>query len=61
VTIVGPNGAGKTTLLKAISGSVTAQAGRILYRGGDLGALRPSDRAALGSRTSRKAAGSSPR
>jgi branched-chain amino acid transport system ATP-binding protein len=48
VTIVGPNGAGKTTLLKAISGSVAAQAGRILYRGGDLAALRPSDRAALG-------------
>jgi branched-chain amino acid transport system ATP-binding protein len=48
VTIVGPNGAGKTTLLKAISGSVTAQAGRILYRGGDLGTLRASDRAALG-------------
>jgi branched-chain amino acid transport system ATP-binding protein len=48
VTIVGPNGAGKTTLLKAVSGSVPAQAGRILYRGQDLGSLRPSDRAALG-------------
>ncbi len=48
VTIVGPNGAGKTTLLKAVSGSVPAQAGRILYRDQDLGALRPSDRAALG-------------
>jgi branched-chain amino acid transport system ATP-binding protein len=48
VSIFGRNGAGKTTLLKAISGSVTAQAGRILYRGGDLGTLRASDRAALG-------------
>src|SRR5262249_24081158 len=48
VTIVGPNGAGKTTLLKAISGTVAAEAGHIAYRGHDIGALRPSERAALG-------------
>jgi branched-chain amino acid transport system ATP-binding protein len=48
VTIVGPNGAGKTTLLKAISGTVGAVEGRVAYRGRDLGALRPSERAALG-------------
>ena len=48
VTIVGPNGAGKTTLLKAISGTVPAQSGRIIYRGQDIAALRPSERAALG-------------
>ena len=48
VTIVGPNGAGKTTLLKAISGTVTAAAGRVTYRGHDLGRLRASERAALG-------------
>jgi branched-chain amino acid transport system ATP-binding protein len=48
VTIVGPNGAGKTTLLKAISGTVGAAAGRITYRGRDLGGLRAGERAALG-------------
>jgi branched-chain amino acid transport system ATP-binding protein len=48
VTIVGPNGAGKTTLLKAISGTVPAEAGHIAYRGNDISALRPSERAALG-------------
>jgi branched-chain amino acid transport system ATP-binding protein len=48
VTIVGPNGAGKTTLLKAVSGTVGAAAGRITYRGRDLGRLRPNERAGLG-------------
>jgi len=48
VTIVGPNGAGKTTLLKAISGTVAAGEGRIVYRGQDMARLRPSERAALG-------------
>jgi branched-chain amino acid transport system ATP-binding protein len=48
VTIVGPNGAGKTTLLKAISGTVTAEAGRIVYKGRDVVGLGPSERAALG-------------
>jgi branched-chain amino acid transport system ATP-binding protein len=48
VTLVGPNGAGKTTLLKAISGTVPAAAGRVVYRGRDLAALRASERAALG-------------
>jgi branched-chain amino acid transport system ATP-binding protein len=48
VTIVGPNGAGKTTLLKAISGTVRGQAGRITFRGQDLGGLRASERAAHG-------------
>ena len=47
VTLVGPNGAGKTTLLKAISGTAAAT-GTIVYRGRDLGALRASERAALG-------------
>src|SRR6266542_6897409 len=48
VTIVGPNGAGKTTLLKAISGTVTAETGRVELRGADLRALGASRRAALG-------------
>ena len=47
VTLVGPNGAGKTTLLKAISGTAAAT-GSIVYRGRDIGALRASERAALG-------------
>jgi branched-chain amino acid transport system ATP-binding protein len=48
VTIVGPNGAGKSTLLKAIAGTVPTERGRVTFRGADLGALRPSERAALG-------------
>ena len=48
VTIVGPNGAGKTTLLKAIGGGVAAAAGRIEYRGREIGALPAHARARLG-------------
>jgi branched-chain amino acid transport system ATP-binding protein len=48
VTLVGPNGAGKTTLLKAISGTVAAAEGHVVYKGRDIGRLRPSERAALG-------------
>ena len=48
VAIVGPNGAGKTTLFKAISGTVTPAAGRILYEGRDLLAVPPPERPHLG-------------
>lgn len=48
VAVVGPNGAGKTTLFKAISGTVTPTAGRILFEGRDLGALGPAQRPHLG-------------
>jgi branched-chain amino acid transport system ATP-binding protein len=48
VAIVGPNGAGKTTLFKAISGTVPAISGRVLYEGHDLLALPPPQRAHLG-------------
>jgi branched-chain amino acid transport system ATP-binding protein len=48
VTIVGPNGAGKTTLLKAIGGGVRPAAGRIAYRGDDIGLRPPHARARLG-------------
>jgi branched-chain amino acid transport system ATP-binding protein len=48
VSIIGPNGAGKTTLLKAISGTVPADAGTLLWRGIDLLAVEPSERADLG-------------
>jgi branched-chain amino acid transport system ATP-binding protein len=48
VTIVGPNGAGKTTLLRAISGSVRSAAGRLEFRGRDMGPLAAHQRATLG-------------
>ena len=48
VTIVGPNGAGKTTLMKAIVGSVPTGAGRVEYRGRDIGTLPSHARARLG-------------
>ena len=48
VTIVGPNGAGKTTLMKTVSGSVALAAGRIEYRGQDIGGLPAHARARLG-------------
>ena len=48
VAIVGPNGAGKTTLFKAVSGTVPAASGRILFDGQDLLAVPPAKRAHLG-------------
>jgi branched-chain amino acid transport system ATP-binding protein len=48
VAIVGPNGAGKTTLFKAISGTVPALSGRVVYEGHELLAMPPPRRAHLG-------------
>lgn len=48
VAIVGPNGAGKTTLFKAVSGTVPATAGDILFEGRSLLAMPPARRAHLG-------------
>jgi len=48
VTIVGPNGAGKTTLMKAVGGGVPLAAGRVEYRGQDIGGLPSHARARLG-------------
>ena len=48
VAVVGPNGAGKTTLFKTISGVVTPAAGEISYKGKDLLAVPPAERAQLG-------------
>jgi branched-chain amino acid transport system ATP-binding protein len=40
VCLIGANGAGKTTTLRAITGLVRAAAGRIVYDGGNIAALR---------------------
>jgi neutral amino acid transport system ATP-binding protein len=41
VTIVGPNGAGKSTLIKTIFGLLQPRAGRVLFRGEEIGGDRP--------------------
>jgi ABC-type branched-subunit amino acid transport system ATPase component len=46
--LIGPNGAGKTTLLNIISGVERATAGRVLFRGNEIGALPQHRLAALG-------------
>jgi branched-chain amino acid transport system ATP-binding protein len=46
--IIGPNGAGKTTLFGMLGGQVEPSAGRILFRGNDITALPPQDRARRG-------------
>lgn len=48
VAIVGANGAGKSTLFKAISGTVAATSGQILFDGKDLASVSPHERARLG-------------
>ena len=48
VAVVGPNGAGKTTLFKTISGVVAPLSGEITYRGQNLLAVPPEQRAMLG-------------
>jgi branched-chain amino acid transport system ATP-binding protein len=47
-TIIGPNGAGKTTFFNLLSGALAPSAGRILFRGHDVTALEPYQRARLG-------------
>jgi branched-chain amino acid transport system ATP-binding protein len=46
--IIGPNGAGKTTLIGELAGEIAPDAGRVLFDGRDITALRPDQRAALG-------------
>jgi branched-chain amino acid transport system ATP-binding protein len=48
VGLMGPNGAGKTTAFNCITGFYTPTSGSVGYRGGDITALRPDQRAALG-------------
>jgi branched-chain amino acid transport system ATP-binding protein len=42
-SIIGPNGAGKTTIFDLISGFITADAGRVTYKGQELFGRRPHD------------------
>src|SRR5262249_56306142 len=42
VGLIGPNGAGKTTFFNVVTGLVPADAGRIVFEGAPLAALRPN-------------------
>jgi branched-chain amino acid transport system ATP-binding protein len=46
--IIGPNGAGKTTLIQQLSGNLSSDGGRVLYRGEDITALSMEQRARRG-------------
>jgi branched-chain amino acid transport system ATP-binding protein len=46
--IIGPNGAGKTTLFGIASGTVTPDAGRVIFNGTDVTRLTPERRCRLG-------------
>src|SRR5512139_911102 len=54
-SIIGPNGAGKTVMMNCINGLYKPQKGQITYKGQDITARRPHERASLGiSRTFQK-------
>jgi urea ABC transporter ATP-binding protein UrtE len=46
--ILGQNGMGKTTLLRTLAGHLPVTAGKILFKGADIGRARPDVRAKLG-------------
>ena len=46
--IIGPNGAGKTTVFNVVNGFLSANAGRITYRGRELVGLKPHEICAQG-------------
>jgi branched-chain amino acid transport system ATP-binding protein len=48
VGILGPNGAGKTTLFNMIAGVLSPSAGRVVFEGRDVTAMKPWDRCRLG-------------
>ncbi|MET0537414.1 MAG: ABC transporter ATP-binding protein [Xanthobacteraceae bacterium] len=41
VGLIGPNGSGKTTLFNVLVGYMVPDAGRVIFRGEDIGGLRP--------------------
>jgi branched-chain amino acid transport system ATP-binding protein len=43
MALVGPNGAGKTTTLRVISGQIHPTKGSIIFRGKDIGQMRPHE------------------
>jgi branched-chain amino acid transport system ATP-binding protein len=47
-SIIGPNGAGKTVMMNCINGLYRPQRGKILYKGQDITAVKPHNRASLG-------------
>jgi branched-chain amino acid transport system ATP-binding protein len=46
--IIGPNGAGKTTLFGIITGTVTPDAGRVVFEGHDVTRMKPEHRCRMG-------------
>jgi ABC-type branched-subunit amino acid transport system ATPase component len=48
VSVVGPNGSGKSTLLKALTGVLSASAGRVQVQGRDVTRLAPEEMARAG-------------
>ena len=48
IGIVGPNGAGKTTLLSLLSGSQSATAGTVAFKGDDVSSLDAASRCRMG-------------
>ncbi len=48
LAVIGPNGAGKSTMFNLITGDVAPDAGRVLFRGGDITSMAPHKRSRLG-------------
>ncbi len=46
--LIGPNGSGKTTMINCISGSLFNDAGKVIFQGRDITALKPHQRTHLG-------------
>ena len=49
VAVIGPNGAGKTTLFHLLTGHLSPDSGRILFKGKEIGGLSPTSSAGGGS------------